>query len=80
MGRQTSWSVCSDTLATGSNMVRGVTPELTRWPDGSLVECGLATDYPSICAYTFPFAEYQEGGGVLTVPGLEAVSSIDYLP
>ena len=42
MGRQTSWSVCSDTLATGSNMVRGVTPELTRWPDGSLVECGLA--------------------------------------
>ena len=33
-----------------------------------------------VCAYTFPFGEYQEGGGVLTVPGLEAVSSIDYLP
>ena len=70
------------TEVTGSSLYEylAVTPELTRWPDGSLVECGLATDYPSICAYTFPFAEYQEGGGVLTVPGLEAVSSIDYLP
>lgn len=58
----------------------GTTPDLALWPAGSLVECGLAAEYPSICAYTFPFAEYQAGGGVLTVPGLEAVSSIDYLP
>lgn len=70
------------TEVTGASLFEylGTTPDLALWPAGSLVECGLAEAYPSICAYTFPFAEYQAGGGVLTVPGLEAVSSIDYLP
>ena len=53
---------------------------LELWPSGSLVDCGAADAYPSICSFTFPFAEYQEGGDVVTVPGLEAVSSMDYLP
>ena len=56
------------------------TPGLEQWPSGTAVDCGAADAYPSICAFTFPFAEYQEGGEVITVPGLEAVSSIDYLP
>ena len=74
--------VAAGTEVTGQSLYEylGTTPELKLWPAGSLVECGLAPEYPSVCAYTFPFAEYQEGGGVLTVPGLEAVSSIDYLP
>ncbi len=58
----------------------GTTPGLEQWPAGSLVECGTSEKYSAICAFTFPFAEYVEGGEVLTVPGLEAVSSIDYLP
>ena len=58
----------------------GTTPGLEQWPSGAPVECGVSDNYPSICAFTFPIAEYQEGGGVLTIPGLEAVSSIDYLP
>ncbi|WP_395159242.1 ABC transporter substrate-binding protein [Ilumatobacter sp.] len=58
----------------------GTTPALQQWPSGSLVECGQSETYSAICAFTFPFAEYLEGGQVLTVPGLEAVSSIAYLP
>jgi branched-chain amino acid transport system substrate-binding protein len=74
--------VAAGTEVTGQSLFEylGTTPELKLWPAGSLVECGQASDYPSICAYTYPFAEYQEGGGVVTVVGLEAVSSIDYLP
>jgi hypothetical protein len=62
------------------NEYLGTTPGLAQWPSGSLVECGVSDSYPSICSFTFPYAEYQEGGGVLTVPGLEAVSAIGYLP
>ncbi|MDA3031598.1 MAG: ABC transporter substrate-binding protein [Actinomycetota bacterium] len=58
----------------------GTTPALQQWPSGSLVECGQSETYSAICAFSFPFAEYLEGGEVLTVPGLEAVSSIAYLP
>ncbi len=53
---------------------------LQQWPSLTPIDCGAAPTYTSICSFTFPFAEYQEGGGVLTVPGLEAVSSLDYLP
>ncbi len=53
---------------------------LRQWPDGAPIECGRAAAYPTICAFTFPAAEYQEGGDVVTVPGLEAVSAFDYLP
>ena len=30
--------------------------------------------YPTICSFTFPIAEYVEGGEVITIEGLEAVS------
>lgn len=55
-------------------------PALKLWPGGGAVECGLSPKYPAICSFTFPFAEYVKGGKVLTVAGLEAVSSIKYLP
>ncbi len=42
---------------------------------------GYESDTPhSTSALEGHCAEYQEGGGVLTVPGLEAVSAIGYLP
>ena len=56
------------------------TKGLMLWPGTGAVECGLSPDYPAICSFTFPFAEYTAGGKVLTVPGLEAVSSLKYLP
>ena len=56
------------------------TAGLEQWPSGTPVDCGAAEAYPSICAFSFPFAEYEAGGDVVTVPGLEAVSSVDYLP
>lgn len=58
----------------------GTTDGLTYWPGDTLIECGASAAYPSICSFTFPFAEYQEGGQVVTIPGLEAVSSLPYLP
>jgi branched-chain amino acid transport system substrate-binding protein len=53
---------------------------LTLWPGGAPIDCGAAAAYPTICSFTFPFAEYLEGGEVRTIPGLDAVSSVDYLP
>ena len=53
---------------------------LKTWPGVTDIECGASAAYPSICAFSFPVAEYHAGGDVLTVPGLEAVSAIDYLP
>jgi ABC-type branched-subunit amino acid transport system substrate-binding protein len=44
------------------------------------IECGGSPKYPSICSFTFPFAEYTKGGKVLTIKGGEAVSSIALLP
>jgi ABC-type branched-subunit amino acid transport system substrate-binding protein len=56
------------------------TKGLTQWPSGSAVECGIAEKYPTICSFTFPVAQYLEGGAVETIEGLEAVSAKDYLP
>jgi len=58
----------------------GTATGLNSWPNGAPIECGAAPAYPSICTFTFPVAEYHEGGEVLTVPGLEAVSAKPYLP
>ena len=56
------------------------TDGLTLWPGDQEIDCGLSETYPAICSFTFPFAEYQAGGDVLTIPGLEAVSSVEFLP
>ncbi len=53
---------------------------LQQWPGGSTIECGSAAKYPTICAFTFPIAEYVAGGSVQTIEGLDAVSAKDYLP
>jgi branched-chain amino acid transport system substrate-binding protein len=53
---------------------------LTLWPGDSPIDCGAAPAYPSICSFIFPFAEYVEGGEIRTIPGLEAVSSLEFLP
>ena len=53
---------------------------LKLWPGTSPISCGASASYPSICSFTFPFAEYVEGGEVRTIEGLEAVSVLDHLP
>lgn len=53
---------------------------LTIWPGDLAVDCGLAEVYPTICSFTFPFGEYKAGGSIETIPGLEAVSGLTYLP
>ena len=58
----------------------GATDGLTLWPGDQPIDCGLSDTYPAVCSFTFPFAEYQAGGNVVTVPGLEAVSAVDFLP
>jgi hypothetical protein len=55
-------------------------PGLQIWPDGAEVQCGASASYPSVCTFTLPFAEYAGDGRVTTVPGLEAVSSLELLP
>ncbi|CAB4858115.1 unannotated protein [freshwater metagenome] len=44
------------------------------------IECGALPAYSAVCSYIFPFAEYQAGGKVVTIPGLEGVSSKALLP
>jgi branched-chain amino acid transport system substrate-binding protein len=58
----------------------GVTDGLTLWPGDQEIDCGLSDTYPAVCSFTFPFAEYLAGGDVVTIPGLEAVSSVGFLP
>ena len=58
----------------------GASSGLNLWPDGAAVECGAAASYPSVCSFTSPYAEYLEGGEVVTIEGFEAVSALDYLP
>jgi branched-chain amino acid transport system substrate-binding protein len=58
----------------------GTADDLTSWPGTTPIDCGAAPAYPAICAFIFPFAEYREGGEVTTIPGLEAVSALEYLP
>lgn len=55
------------------------TPGLNLWPNGAEVQCGASPAYPTICTFTFPVSAYSDGQ-VSTVPGLEAVSSLDFLP
>ncbi len=58
----------------------GTTKGLTLYGGATAVECGSSASYPAVCSFIFPFAEYTKGGKVLTVKGLEAVSSKELLP
>ena len=83
-----SFAVYSNQLAAEGGDVTGrslyeffeTAPGLQQWPDGSVIECGRAPPYPAVCAFTFPVAEYQAGGEIVTAPGLEAVDAFAYLP
>ena len=55
-------------------------PNLILWGSGAKIQCGAAPKYPTICSFTFPFAMYASGGAVATIAGLEAVSSLEFLP
>lgn len=50
------------------------------FPNGNVLDCGLAEAYPSVCSFEFPAGEYVAGGEVVTVPGFEAFSVVPYLP
>lgn len=54
--------------------------DLKLWPGTSPIACGASPEYPSICSFTFPFAEYVAGGEVRTIEGLESLSVLDHLP
>ena len=54
--------------------------DLKSWPGDAPLDCGAAPSYSSVCAFILPFAEYLEGGEVRTIPGLEAVSALEFLP
>jgi branched-chain amino acid transport system substrate-binding protein len=49
------------------------------WPGPTQIDCGAAASNPAICSFTFPIAEYTEGGDIITIPGLEAVSTLELL-
>jgi Periplasmic binding protein len=69
-------------VVTGASLFEffGTTPGLTQWPNDTPIECGSAPKYPTICAFVLPVAEYVAGGQVVTIDGLDAVSSKDFLP
>jgi branched-chain amino acid transport system substrate-binding protein len=83
-----SLAVFANMIADSGNPVTGASlydflgteTDLTLWPGGAKIDCGASAKYPAICSFTFPFAEYTAGSGVATIPGLEAVSALDYLP
>jgi hypothetical protein len=58
----------------------GTADDLRLWPGTSPIDCGAEPAYPSICSFTFPFAEYVEGGELRTIEGLEALSVLGNLP
>ena len=72
----------SGTAVTGASLYKFLSnaTDLALWPAGAPISCGKAPTYPSICSFVFSFAEYQAGGKVVTIKGLEAVSSLEYLP
>ena len=53
---------------------------LKLWPGTSPIACGAEAAYPSICSFTFPFAEYTEDGELRAIEGLEALSVLGKLP
>jgi hypothetical protein len=71
-GSDVTGAAIADLLANGDG--------LTSWPGTAPLDCGASTAYPSVCAFIFPVAEYLAGGEVRTVPGLEALSALEYLP
>jgi ABC-type branched-subunit amino acid transport system substrate-binding protein len=74
--------IAQGTEVTGASLYEflGTSKDLGQWPSGTPIDCGSAAKYPSICTFTFPVAQYLEGGKVETIAGLEAVSAKEFLP
>jgi len=58
----------------------GASNQVDFWPSGPTKACGAAPNYPSICSFDFPVAEYRPGEGVRALTGLASVSALDHLP
>ncbi|MFK7917615.1 MAG: ABC transporter substrate-binding protein [Ilumatobacter sp.] len=54
--------------------------DILNFPNDSPLTCGSSEAYPSVCNFEFPIGFYEAGGQILTVPGFESASVIDYLP
>lgn len=50
------------------------------WPSGPAMACGASSDYPAICSFELPVAQYVAGAGLRGIDGLESVSALEYLP
>ncbi len=77
----------ADAIATSGNEVTGAslydyfaTTTESIWPSGLPVECGKASNYPSVCTFEFPVIEYTENGTLQPAEGFEVVSAFEYLP
>lgn len=54
--------------------------DVLNFPNDRPLTCGLSDAYPSVCNFEFPIGFYEAGGEILTVPGFESISVLDYLP
>jgi branched-chain amino acid transport system substrate-binding protein len=54
--------------------------DIVNFPNEEPFTCGSSTTYPSVCIFAAPVGAYAEGGELITVPGFESFSVIDYLP
>jgi branched-chain amino acid transport system substrate-binding protein len=57
----------------------GASDGAVNWPDAFPFSCGAAPAYPTICNFIFPIATYLEGEGIQTVPGFEALDTLEFL-
>lgn len=58
----------------------GTSTDILNFPNDSALQCGFSATYPSVCNFEFPIGTYQAGGEIITVPGFESASVVDYLP
>ncbi len=79
--------VANDVAATGDEVTGraiyerlATSDDILDFPNDSPLQCGLSEAYPSICAFSFPIGTYGADGEIMTVPGFELKSVIDYLP
>jgi branched-chain amino acid transport system substrate-binding protein len=57
----------------------GASDGAVNWPDAFPFSCGAAPEYPTICNFIFPIATYLADEGIQTVPGFEALDTLEFL-
>jgi len=67
---------------TGSAMYErlATSDDLVNFPNESPYACNTSAAYPAVCNFAFPVGAYAEGGELITVPGFDSFSVVDYLP